>query len=105
MKFPIERIIARKDLNPRLLYGNIEGLANDIKLHGQREPVKVGFCNENKMFYLFDGFRRLECAKLNNEEYLDCGNSSVITYESIPSDKEIRDKIYFYALRTEQSKN
>jgi len=97
MKIETDRIIARYDLNPRILYGNIKELEKDIELHGQTETAKVGYCKEDDMFYLFDGFRRLKTG-------FELSYEIVANYNTIPTDQEIRDKIYFYALRTQQGK-
>lgn len=102
MKIELSKLVVLTDLNPRILYGDLEGLADDIKENGQLESVKVAFCKATNLYYLVDGFRRVKAIKLNNETAINV--EIVEQFEQQPSEKQIRDLLYKMALSSNKKK-
>ena len=44
MKIELSKLVVLENLNPRILYGDLEALADDIKENGQLESAKVAYC-------------------------------------------------------------
>ncbi len=102
MKIELSKLVIREDLNPRILYGDLEALADDIQQNGQLENTKVAYCKALNLYYLLDGFRRVKAIKLNNETTVNV--DIVAEFEQQPTEKEIRELLYKSVLSTEKKK-
>ena len=102
MKIELSKLVVLENLNPRILYGDLEGLADDIKENGQLESVKVAYCKSLNLYYLVDGFRRVKAIKLNNSKTINVEIAQ--EFEEQPTEKQIRDLLYKMALSSNKKK-
>jgi len=102
MKIELSKLVVLESLNPRILYGDLEALADDIKENGQLENAKVAYCKSLDWFYLLDGFRRVKSIKLNNGKTVNV--EIVAEFEEQPTEREIRDLLYKMALSSNKKK-
>ena len=102
MKIELSKLVVLENLNPRILYGDLESLADDIKANGQLENAKVAYCKATNLYYLVDGFRRIKAIKLNNGKTINV--DIVSEFEEQPTEKEIRDLLYKMALSSNKKK-
>ena len=102
MKIELSKLVVLENLNPRILYGDLEALADDIKENGQLESAKVAYCKSLDLYYLLDGFRRVKAVKLNNSKTIDV--DIVVEFEVEPTEFEIRTLLYKMALSSNKKK-
>lgn len=102
MKIELSKLVILEALNPRILYGDLEALADDIQQNGQLENAKVAYCKALNLYYLLDGFRRVKSIKLNNGTTVNV--DIVAEFEQQPTEKEIRELLYKIVLSTEKKK-
>ena len=103
MKVNIDKIQLITDANPRIFYGDLEALADDMLKNGQLESLKVAYYKDLDKYYILDGHRRLKAAKLNNWAVLEV--TVVKTYEGMVHKNTLQKDLYKILLQTEHKRN
>ena len=102
MKIELSKLVVLENLNPRILHGDLESLADDIKENGQLESVKVAYSKSKDWYYLVDDLLVVKAIKLNNSKTVNV--DVVAEFEEQPTEKQIRDLLYEILLRNEKKK-